>query len=281
VEVGRAPVKTAIGQDLRVRLPRMLDAPMPTTDWNAASYDRVADPQARWGAEVLMRLPLAGDERVLDAGCGTGRVTQLLLTRVPRGEVVALDASAAMLEEARRRLASQGDRVSYVHADLGQPLPIDGPVDAILSTATFHWIADHDALFRSLRGVLRDGGRFVAQCGGAGNVESVHGAAAEAGRLDPFAAHFAGWQGPWNFARPEDTERRLTAAGFGDVRCWLAERPVTPEDPREFLRTIVLGAHLDRLPADQHDAFLDAVLARLGERPTIDYVRLNIDATAA
>ena len=103
-----------------------------------------------------------------------------------------------------------------------------------------------------------------------------------AGRDEPaFRAAFDGWRGPWNFATPEDTERRLTAAGFRDVRCWLAERPVQPDDPREYLRNINLGAHLERLPDDQHDAYLDAVLAILGERPTIDYVRLNIDATAA
>jgi len=182
-----------------------------------------------------------------------------------------------MIDAARERLGDAADlrRADLVGLDLGGE-----QVDVVFSTATFHWIADHAALFRSLRAALRPSGRLVAQCGGAGNVESVHGAAAAAGELEPFAAHFAGWQGPWNFAAPQDTERRLREAGFGTARCWLAERPVTPDDPREFLRTIVLGAHLDRLPADLHDAWLDAVLARLGERPTVDYVRLNIDATA-
>src|SRR5215218_4711092 len=118
---------------------------MTGVDWNATSYDKVADPQARWGAEVLARLPLEGDETVLDAGCGTGRVTELLLARLPRGRVVALDASAAMLEQARGRLARFGDQVTFVEADLEQPLPVAEPVDAVLSTATFHWVLDHDA----------------------------------------------------------------------------------------------------------------------------------------
>lgn len=119
-------------------------------DWDAQTYDRVADPQARWGRAVLDRLPLAGDERVLDAGCGTGRVTELLAARLPHGHVVALDASAAMIEAAHQRLAPFGERIEYAVADLGQPLPLAEPVDAILSTATFHWIADHDALFAIL-----------------------------------------------------------------------------------------------------------------------------------
>ena len=150
-----------------------MSANRPAGDWNASSYDRVADPQTRWGAEVLGRLPLEGDETVLDAGCGTGRVTELLLGRLPRGRVVALDFSAAMLVEARKRLAPFGDRVAYVEADLARPLPLDATVDAVLSTATFHWVMDHDAMFENLAAVLRPGGWLVAQCGGFGNVATL------------------------------------------------------------------------------------------------------------
>jgi trans-aconitate 2-methyltransferase len=141
-------------------------------DWDAATYDRVAEPQTRWGGVVLDRLTLTGDETVLDAGCGSGRITELLAERLPHGQVVALDASPSMIAEARRRLARFDDRVAYLVADLGRPfaLPGGGQADAILSTATFHWVPDHDALFRNLAGVLRPGGELVAQCGGAGNI---------------------------------------------------------------------------------------------------------------
>jgi trans-aconitate 2-methyltransferase len=250
---------------------------MPPREWDAATYDRTSAPQELWGREVVNRLDLQGDERVLDAGCGTGRVTAVLADLVPRGEVVAVDGSEAMVAQTRQRL---GGRVETFACDLLE-LELDRPVDAILSTATFHWIADHDALFARLHAALRPGGKLVAQCGGAGNIASVHAAARQAAEDPPFRAHFEGWRGPWNFATPEDTERRLRAAGFGEARCWLAERPVQPDDPRAYLREINLGAHLERLPADLHEPYLDAVLARLGERPTIDYVRLNIDAAAA
>jgi trans-aconitate 2-methyltransferase len=224
----------------------------------------------RWGSAVLDRLPLEGDETVLDAGCGSGRVTEALLERLPHGRVIAADAAPSMLVEARRRLERFGERVTFVECDLGQPLPLAGPVDAVLSTATFHWVLDHDALFANLAAVLRPNGLLVAQCGGVGNVASVHAAAAE--------LLGDGWHGPWNFATPGDTKARLEAAGFVDVETWLHEEPtfIEPGETMEaFLRTVILRNHLERVPERDRDAFV----RRVGERipnSTVDYVRLNI-----
>ncbi len=243
-------------------------------DWDGSTYDRISDPMLRMGAVVLERLGLAGDERVLDAGCGSGRVTELLVERLPSGRVVAVDGSPSMIAEARRRLARFGDRVECHVADLARPLPLAETVDAILSTATFHWIGDHDALFRNLAAVLRPGGRLTAQCGGVGNLETVFAILETVGD---------GWRGPQRFETPEATTRRLTEAGFRDVRCWLVRETVVlgPGEPLEaYLRTIVLGAHLERLPQAKRDPFVRAVAGRMAE-PVLDYVRLNIDATRA
>lgn len=252
--------------------PEVIGDPHPGADWDAATYDRVADPMARWGATVLARLPLLGAERVLDAGCGSGRVTEHLCERVPRGAVVALDLSAAMLVEARRRLARFGARVTLVQADLARPLPL-GAVDAVFSTATFHWVRDHDALFANLAAVLRPGGPLVAQCGGAGNIARVHAAARAAG-VDLDATYFA---------TPADTERRLLAAGFVAVRCWLQDEPtaLAPGEPLEtYLRTVCLRRHVEALAPPDREGFVREVAQRLGE-PVIDYVRLNILARRA
>lgn len=240
-------------------------------DWDAATYDRVAHPQAAWGVVVLDRLPLDGDERVLDAGCGSGRVTERLADRLPRGSVVALDGSPSMIDAARARLARFGDRIEYLVADLGRPIPLGEPVDAILSTATFHWVPDHDALFRNLAAVLRPGGRLVAQCGGFGNIASIKRVLATIGD---------GWIGPAHYETPEATTARLTAAGFVDIRCWLTEEPTRFEAgaPFEtFLATVILGPNLERLEPEERDPFVHEVASRLPE-PKIDYVRLNIDA---
>lgn len=246
----------------------------PTREWDAATYDRIADPMARWGATVVDRLTLVGDERILDAGCGSGRVTEQLLERLPDGHVVALDGSSAMIAQARLRLARFGERVDYVVADLGRPLPVVEPVDAILSTATFHWVPDHDALFGNLAAVVRPGGRLVAQCGGVGNIASVRAVLATVGD---------GWLGPAHFETPEATRARLEAAGFVEVETWLNPEPTSfePGEPFEtYLATVVLGAHLERLPAADREPFVQLVASRL-PRPEIDYVRLNILATRA
>jgi trans-aconitate 2-methyltransferase len=240
---------------------------MPPREWNARSYERVSGPQEQWGRDVLDRLELDGDERVLDAGCGTGRVTAALLERLPRGELLAVDGSAAMVEQAQERF---GDAVHVFQQDLVD-LELDEPVDAILSTATFHWIKDHDRLFAQLHKALKPGGRLVAQCGAHGNVANVDAAAR---RVDHPALR--GWAGPWNFATTKETAQRLTRAGFKDVWTWSQEWPVAPEDPHEFLATVVLGAHLDRLPQQDRDAYVDAVIAELDQPVVVEYVRLNM-----
>jgi trans-aconitate 2-methyltransferase len=228
-------------------------------EWNAASYDRISGPQAHWGAGVVDRLELAGTETVLDAGCGSGRVTELLLARLPGGHVAALDASEAMIEAARERLAAHGSRVSFVQADLLDLTP-----------------ELHDALFDRLASVLRPGGQLVVQCGGAGNVATLTDTVARLG-LEPVAE--------WCFAGVEDTIARLDAAGFDTATAdvWLNEEPTAfePGAPfEEFLETVCLRQRLAELPAAERAPFIRRIAAAMPS-PALDYVRLNVVARRA
>lgn len=239
-------------------------------EWDAAAYDRVSGPQTRWGASVMDRLELEGDELVLDAGCGTGRVTEMLLERWPGIRVVAVDASAAMVEKAGHRLAGYGHRCCVVQGDLLEPLPLSQPVDAVLSTATFHWIPDHRRLFANLAGSMAAGGQLVAQCGGAGNVAGVLAALAQVrGRQA---------RGCFRFSTPEEAAALLRGAGLVDVVAWLQPEP-TPfasmEELETFLATVVLRVELAALDPGQRARLVGAVARRLPER-TVDYVRLNL-----
>ena len=243
-------------------------------DWDAETYDRVSDPQFEWGMEVLDRLELAGDEYVLDAGCGSGRVTAKLLERLPEGRVLAVDGSPSMLAKARESL---GDRVSYMEADLSQ-LRVPEPVDVVFSTATFHWIPDHAVLFERIREALVPGGRLHAQCGGAGNVAQLGRAIAVVAQQEEFVRHFDEMPMMWNFATAEATTERLAAAGFTDTRCWLQPKAMKPEHAKDFLATVTLGPHLTRLPETLHGSFVAAVAEQMPDPLTLDYVRLNMEA---
>jgi trans-aconitate 2-methyltransferase len=250
-------------------------------DWDAATYHRVSGPHVEWATALLDRLDLTGDETVLDAGCGSGRVTLMLLERLPRGHVVAVDQAPSMVGHARAALEEAGGRPSratVMQAELTE-LQLDQPVDAVFSNAVFHWVPDHDRLFARLHSALRPGGRLVAQCGGEGNVARFHRAARAAGALPPYAEHLAGWRGPWNFAGPEETAERLRRAGFDRIETWLEPYPVVPDDPADYLRTVCLGYHLEQLPGELRDGYVEAVRERAGDE--LDYVRLNIDARRA
>ena len=246
-------------------------------DWDAATYHRVADNQEEWGTEVLGRLKLNGDETVLDAGCGSGRVTRLLLERLPEGRVIGVDASPSMIEEARSNLQGFGDRADLRVGNLTD-LDLTGEVDAVFSNATFHWVGDHDRLFSRLAEALRPGGALEAQCGGEGNVAEWKRAVESAMGDERFAPYFRGMTQPWNFASVSDTEVRLERAGFVVGKVWLEERTVEPTEPREYVRSVGLNPHLARVPDELSNQFIDTVLGSMLRPLRLDYVRLNISA---
>lgn len=252
-------------------------------EWNASAYHVLSEPQFAWGLRVLERVRLTGGERVLDAGCGSGRVTAAIATRVERGFVVGCDLSENMTRAASKSLGG-GATSAVVCADLST-LPFRGTFDLIFSTATFHWIRDHDRLFAELRAALRSGGRLEAQCGGGPNLATIHARADALAATEPFRAHFASWEEPWLFASPDETARRLDRAGFTAIDCWLEHAPTSfPDSDRfgGFIESVVMRPYLARL-ADStlRRAFLDAIVAGAArDNPafTLDYWRLNISA---
>jgi trans-aconitate 2-methyltransferase len=234
---------------------------------------------------VLARLSVRGDERAIDAGCGSGRLTGDLMERLPGGRLVAIDRSWNMLMTARANLRPLfGDRVSFAQVAL-PAMPFAGWADLVFSTATFHWIKDHQSLFENILRSLKPGGRLMAQCGGGANLVRAHALAEQLMHAGPFAPFFRDWPGPWEFASAESTASRLAAAGFTDIDTSVEPAPTTlatEADYREFVSTVIYHPHLERLPdpALKH-AFLDRVTAlAANEDPpfTLDYWRLNISA---
>lgn len=254
-------------------------------DWNASVYHRVSNPQLEWGLPVLARLPLDGDELVLDVGCGTGRLTERLLDRLPRGRVVAVDRSASMIAAACDYLLPRRPmQVSFAQADAAA-LPFAATADAVFSTATFHWVPDHERLFASIFAALKPGGRLIAQAGGGDNLHRIHERCAAMMKEPLFAPHFERWTDPWEFADAATTARRLQAAGFDHIDTTVVASPVhQPDGPafREFVEHVICRPHLSYLPTPAlRDRFLDRLTeAAAADNPPfeLDYWRLNIDA---
>ena len=255
------------------------------TEWNATAYHKVSGPQTSWGQKVLNRLRVNGDERAIDAGCGSGRLTGELMERLPAGRLVAIDRSWNMLLAARANLRPVlGSRVSFVQVSLPD-LPFCGWADLVFSTATFHWVKDHAALFDGVFQTLRHGGRLHAQCGGGPNLRRAHELAEHVMQSTQYARYFTDWPGPWEFADADVTAARLKRAGFTDIDTNLEEAPTTlatEADYREFVTTVIYHPHLERLPDPQlKRTFIDRVTELAAAEPvpfTLDYWRLNMSA---
>ena len=241
--------------------------------WDAGLYDAISDMQLGWGIKVLDRIELTGDENVLDAGCGTGKVTALIAERVPRGRVIGVDASRSMIDEARKRLPPE---VELIVGDL-LDLELATPVDVVFSNATFHWIHDHNRLFQRLHSTLRPGGKLEVQFGGQGNVAALEAAVREASATPPFAEYLDSAPLPWRFRSPEETAAALDRAGFVEVRCW-TERVTESFDEGRDLRACGVGDYIGHLPASLQDRFVAAVVDAMDDPSVREYVRLNVSA---
>ncbi|MGH9523123.1 MAG: class I SAM-dependent methyltransferase [Terriglobales bacterium] len=256
-------------------------------EWNAEAYHRLSEPQYAWGRRVLERLSLRGDETVLDSGCGTARLTVELARLIPRGRVLAVDLSQNMLRQARETFAAAGAsvraRVDFACAD-SAALPFDSAVDGVFSTASFHWVLNHDALFRSVFTALKPGGWLIAQCGGGPNLLGLRRRAEALMKSPEFENYFVGWRQAQNYSTDVETTERLRKAGFRDIATWLHREDVTfpnPETYREFLETVTLHADLARIPDPVlRDRFLDILTEQALSDPQLglDYWRLNIYA---
>jgi trans-aconitate 2-methyltransferase len=255
-------------------------------EWNSQAYHKVSHPQFGWGLKVLERLELRGDERVMDAGCGSGRLTVKLLERLPRGEVVGVDLSHNMLVQASEHVRNSPGKIKFVQADLAH-LPFENEFDVVFSSASFHWVPDHEALFESLARSLKPGGRLEAQCGGGPNLRDVHRRVHVLMESSKYAQYFEHWKSPWEFADAETTIHRLRHAGFVDVESWLEASPIrfgSADEYKAFIEPVILRPFLNAISKETlREEFVDDLVTEAvrDSEFQLDYWRLNIRARKA
>jgi trans-aconitate 2-methyltransferase len=236
----------------------------------------------------VARLELGGGETLLDAGCGTGRITEELLKLLPTGRIVGVDLSQNMLRRADSSLGAEfGNRIGWVAADL-QKLPFEAAFDVIFSAAVFHWVPDHDKLFRSLYCALRPGGSMEAQCGGGPNLQCLRSRVSALSVSTRYALFLANYHDGWVFSDAETAARQLESAGFIAVKTWLEPAPTSFPDAQQycdFIANVVLHRRLERLPQPSlRQEFLEELArqAAADDPPfELDYWRLNLSARKA
>ncbi|HYL15185.1 MAG TPA: class I SAM-dependent methyltransferase [Terriglobales bacterium] len=252
-------------------------------EWDSAAYNRISGPQFSWGKKVVDRVSARGDELVLDAGCGTGKLTAEVLAKLPRGRVVAVDLSENMLRAASEQLTAKfGERIVFVAADL-QDLPFNQCFDGIFSTAAFHWVPDHDRLFRNLYQSLKPGGWLLAQCGGGPNLSRLLGRVSVLSQQPSFAPYLADHQPSWMYSDAETTAKRLRSAGFVEVETSLEAAPTPLDNAQrycEFVSKVILHRHLERIPDAKLQRQFVEELSRQAAKDDppflLDYWRLNL-----
>lgn len=237
------------------------------TVWDGAAYDALPLPHEQWGIRTIAALNLQPNETLLDAGCGTGRDAQLALEQLTHGALICVDQSSTMLDQCRSRFG-QDARVRILDGDLDKALPVEATsVDAIMSVAALHWLADHNNVWRHFYTALKPGGRLATDCGGFGNLEKT---LALVPQIDPDIKF-----PDWYYANVGSTEALLKEAGFVDIQVSLRPHP-TPLPDKETLAT-----YLRTLVFREWNANQIAKISDLLTDNTLDYVRLEVRANKA
>lgn len=250
----------------------------PEATWDAARYDDQFGYVSAHGVDLVDWLAPVAGETVLDLGCGTGELAQRV--QAHGASVIAVDSDPQMVAAASARLGSPA-----ILAD-GHNFQLDRLVDAVFSNAALHWMVRPAEVLRCVHRSLRPHGRFVAEMGGARNVDtiitSVRAALAERGLAD-------GMRVPWYFPSPAEYAGRLEAAGFRVSRMEYFPRPTPLVDcPNGIIDWVHMFGR--QLVAHVPEAQLPPVLARAAElaEPQLrkpdgwyaDYWRLRFVAVA-
>jgi len=264
----------------------------PTARWDAAEYAANSVVQQQWARDLLARLSLRGDERVLDVGCGDGKVTAEIARAIPRGTVVGADASAEMIAFAREKFPpAQQANLRFEICDarrIGELTRPAGGFDVVFSNAALHWVDDHQAVLRGASALLKPGGRLLVSCGGKGNAHDVFLALRPEMRRKRWWEFFRGMTMPYFFYAPADYRRWLPEHGFKIQQLELAPRSAVYAGEAGFatwLRTTWLP-FTQRVPEALREEFIAAVTQRyLAKHPldaagqvSVRMVRLEIDA---
>jgi len=232
--------------------------------WDAADYAQSSFPQKQWAGELISKMHLAGCERVLDIGCGDGRISAAIAVCVPKGSVTGYDRSPEMIRFARGQFpARMFPNLSFVEGD-ATDLRFHEQFDVVFSTAALHWIYDHGPVLAGISRALVSGGRMIVQMGGKGNAAGIYAALEHLLPEPEWERYFTGFSFRYGFFSPEEYRPWIESAGLVPVRVECIPKEMIFSGRKEFtgwFRTTWLP-YLERIPEDRRLDFVNALAGR-------------------
>jgi trans-aconitate 2-methyltransferase len=234
------------------------------TTWNAQDYHKNSSEQQKWARELIEKLALRGDESVLDIGCGDGKVTAEIASRLPRGCVVGIDRSQQMIDFAASNFpTSLHTNLSLAQMDASE-LNFENRFDVVFSNAVLHWIVDHRPVLQGIARALKAGGRVLLQMGGHGNAARVLAAVDSVMHEDRWRSYFEDFHFRYGFYSPQEYRPWLAEAGLNAGRLELIPKDMLHENVDRFagwFRTTWMP-WIDCVTEDRRNEFIKTVIAR-------------------
>ena len=230
--------------------------------WNPAQYEKFRAEREQPFVDLAAMIRPAPGLRIVDLGCGTGRLTRRLHTELAAGGTLGVDRSPRMLEQAR----ADGDLpgLRFETGDIEGFAPTS-PVDVVFSNAAFHWVADHRALIARLASLIAPGGQLVFQVPAAHETPS-HVVAEELTRIEPFASGFRGWHRPQPVLTPLEYANLLFHSGFEEQQVKLVVYPHvlgSRNEVVEWMKGTLLTEYERHLPNGLFGLFVERYCERL------------------
>lgn len=236
--------------------------PSPSFTWNAADYNKSSHAQQLWAQELIAKLGLRGNERVLDIGCGDGKVTAAITASVPQGAVTGIDSSPEMIRFAREHFPhSTHPNLTFVQMDAGH-IVFQEEFDVVFSNAALHWISNHRTVIAGIARSLCPEGRLLVQMGGKGNADQVFRVLNVLLGNRRWSRYFEGFSFAYGFFGTAEYRQWLAEAGLEPVRVELIPKDMaylTREDFAGWIRTTWLP-WMARLPGGEQQVFIEAFI---------------------
>ncbi|MGH8620235.1 MAG: class I SAM-dependent methyltransferase [Burkholderiales bacterium] len=261
------------------------------TEWQANDYHRQSSLQQAMADEQLSRLTLEGGERILDVGCGDGKITAEIAARVPRGSVLGVDPSRDMIAFAAGHFGSPVQANLRFEVADARRLPYRNEFDLVVSFNALHWVPEQDVALRSIRAALKPGGRALLRQVSNGPRKSLEDVIEEVRHLSRWSGHFTGLRQPYVHFNPEDYRALAEQAGFQVVRLHVDDKAwdfKTREGFGAFARATFVE-WTQHLPESDRDAFITDVLDRYQavaadnprEASTFKFYQMEVELTSA